>query len=83
MKKLLIALTLCAGSGLVFAQAPAQNPLLNDPTPGDRSIGPGDPGWKGETIQVSAPPAGSTIGSREKTQSMPIGPLFAAPCSLR
>jgi alcohol dehydrogenase (cytochrome c) len=62
MKKLLIALTLCAGSGLVLAQAPAQNPLLNDPTPGDRSIGPGDPGWKGETIQVSAAPAGSNTG---------------------
>ena len=59
MKKFLFTLTLCVGSGLLLAQAPAQNPLLNDPTPGDRSIGPGDPNWKGETIQVSAAPPGS------------------------
>jgi alcohol dehydrogenase (cytochrome c) len=62
MKRLLFILTLCAGSSLLLAQAPAQDPRLTDPTPGDRSIGPGHPDWKGETIQVSVPPAGSDVG---------------------
>jgi alcohol dehydrogenase (cytochrome c) len=66
MKKLLFVAFLTAGSAALLAQAPAQDPnILNDPSPGDRSIGPGDAAWRGITLQVSPLPAGADVGGVE------------------
>jgi len=46
MKRLLMVASLLVGPALVFTEA-AQNQA-----PGDRTLGPGHPDWKGQTIQI-------------------------------
>ena len=55
MKRLILSVALLAGSALLVAQNPPNgNYAPSGPTP----LGPGDPEWKGETIQSGqAPPA--------------------------
>jgi alcohol dehydrogenase (cytochrome c) len=57
MKKLLFVTSFAvgsfAGSGLLLAQNPA---------PGDRTLGPGHPDWRGQTIQIGQAPPGADKG---------------------
>src|SRR6478672_11123615 len=52
LKKLLIITTLVVGPALLFAQNPASNYAPSGPSP----LGPGDPDWRGETVQSGTPP---------------------------
>src|SRR5262245_9963648 len=52
-KRLLITAALVAGPALLLAQNP-QNP--NYVPSGSTPLGPGDPDWRGETVQTGTPP---------------------------
>src|SRR5262245_13350870 len=62
MRKVLLLLSLFVGSALVVAQN--QNYAPSGPTP----LGPGDPGWVGQTVQSS--PAPSDAGGLTFAQIM-------------
>src|SRR6187401_1911600 len=55
-KKTLLALAIFAGPALLLAQAP-QSPVNPNYAPsGPTPYGPGDPEWRGETVQSGTPP---------------------------
>jgi alcohol dehydrogenase (cytochrome c) len=53
MKTILLVALCLAGPALLLAQNPA---------PGDRALGPGDPDWKGQTIQIGEPRPDANAG---------------------
>jgi len=53
VRHVLIVLSMLAGSALVLAQAPVA---------GDRALGPGDPEWRGQTIQIGPPHPTPDVG---------------------
>src|SRR5262245_45029023 len=54
LKKLLVIATVVAASALLVAQQQPQNP--NYAPSGPSPLGPGDPDWRGETVQSGTPP---------------------------
>src|SRR5262245_46507041 len=54
LKKLFAIATIVTASALVLAQQQPQNP--NYAPSGPSPLGPGDPDWRGETVQTGTPP---------------------------
>ena len=61
MKKTLLVASLIVGPALILAQSP-QKP--------SNALGPGDPDWKGDTIQISPAPAGFDQGGLDPAEIM-------------
>src|SRR5262245_62901249 len=53
-KKLLLLTTIVTASALLVAQQQPQNP--NYAPSGPSPLGPGDPDWRGQTVQTGTPP---------------------------
>ena len=56
MKKLLVIATLVAGPVLLLAQNPPPQAPSNYAPSGPSALGPGDPDWRGDTVQSGTPP---------------------------
>ncbi len=61
MKRLLVVAALLTGPALVIAQNPAQDP---------NALGPGDPAWRGQTVQINPAPAGADVGGLDPATIM-------------
>ena len=61
MKRLLVVAALLTGPALVIAQNPAQDP---------NALGPGDPAWRGQTVQMNPAPAGADVGGLDPATIM-------------